>query len=186
MLYSQNSRSTGPAASISVFPGTHLASPHTWLLHAPIWQEHTGYSFFCTKAESHKRVQTRSSSPSLNPDGSLSATFQFFNPHWKCSLSNSHLFLWHLPPFSSMSSTHLNSPSECIYVFLSITDGHILISHHTDLQSNFAASSPKSAHFHTWRSCLWLFSWPLPVSLKAEPQPTWTLHKQQWKKIQFF
>lgn len=85
-----------------------------------------------------------------------------------------------------MSSTHPNSPSECICAFLSITDGHILISHHKDLQSNFGASYPKSVHFRTWRSCPWLFSWPLPVSLKAEPQPTWTLHKQQWKTSSFF
>lgn len=45
------------------------------------------------------------------------------------------------------------TPSESICAFLFITDGHIFISHHTDLESNFGASSPKLPHFCTWTCC---------------------------------
>lgn len=102
----------------------------------------------------------------------LCATFQLSNPHWRSSLSNIQLFPWHLPPVFRTSSTQPSSPSENICAFLSITDGHIFISHHTDLESNFGACSPKSPHLCTWRCCPWLFSWPVPASLEPELQPT--------------
>lgn len=123
-----------PKVQHQCFPRNSFTQHSRWLLHAPIWQEHIDCSLFCAKAESHNRAQTRSSI--FKPRCQFfCATFQFSNPHWKSSLSNIHLFLWHLSPVFSTSSAHPTPPSECIGAFLSITDGHIFISHHADLQS---------------------------------------------------